>query len=206
MVQVKKPGVRDAILASARALFSTHGYHATTLTEIARRAGIGVGNVYSYFPSKLHILYEVYRPWFTAKLDALDAELEDTPEPRERLRLILRVLWQDIPSTDPWLANSLMEALATADPEGGKPDHLLLDAERRLTGMFRSALPSRRHDLLEGDLLANLCLMAFDGFVINRRLQDLRDTGQMIDLVVDLLQGPDEISAVAQGSRSAKTA
>lgn len=206
MVQVKKPAVRDAIVRSAEALFSERGYHATTVTQISERAGIGVGNVYSYFPSKLHILYEVFRPWLTKRLDALEAELRSCSEPRERLRLIFRTLWQDIPSGDPWLANSLMEALATADLKNGKPDTLLLDTEQRLTAMFRTALPPSRHELLENDLLANLCLMAFDGFVINRRLGDLRDTTRMIDLVVDLMLGETTLPQAAQSSKSAKTA
>lgn len=206
MVQVKKPDIRDAIVASAAALFSERGYHATTVTQIAERAGIGVGNVYSYFSSKLHVLYEVYRPWLTAQLDLLETELARTTEPQARVRLILRALWQDIPNRDPWLANSLMEALATADPKGGKPDHLLLDTERRVTAMLRSALPADRHHLLEDDLLANLCLMAFDGFVINRRLQDLRDIGRMIDLVTDMLLGQEAAPRVSQSSISAKTA
>lgn len=206
MVQVKKQDIRDALVASARGLFSERGYHATTVTDIAKRAGIGVGNVYSYFPSKLHLLYEVYRPWLTSRLDALDAELQSVESPRDRLRLILRTLWQDIPSRDPWLANSLMEALATADPAHGKPDQLLVDTERRLTEMLRVALPPGRQHLLRDDLLANLCLMAFDGFVINRRLQDLRDTGRTIELVVELLLGQEPVRMVAQGSSSAKTA
>ena len=63
MVQVKKESVRNAILDSARDLFSERGYHRTTLLDIAQLAGTGVSSLYSYFPSKLHLLYAVVEPW-----------------------------------------------------------------------------------------------------------------------------------------------
>ena len=63
MVQVKKKAVRQAILDSAYDLFSERGYHSTTLQEIAELAGVGVSSLYSYFPSKLHLLYAVVEPW-----------------------------------------------------------------------------------------------------------------------------------------------
>lgn len=206
MVQVKKASVRGAIVETAAELFAQQGFLGTTLAQIAAGAGVAVGNIYSYFPSKLHLLYEVYRPWLTEKMEALARAAEAEPTPRAKVRRILIGLWHDIPADDPSLANSLMEALATADPEKGKPDDLLVWNEARLTEMFEDALPPERRGLAAGGRLANLCLMAFDGYVINMRLKDLRDIGALADMMCDMLLGPAEAAAADQDRRSLKTA
>lgn len=214
-MQVKKKSVHDAILRGATRLFSSRGYHQTTLADIARAAGVGVGNVYSYFPSKLVILYRIYRPWLSARIEELEVALQRIDEPRRKLRRLLYGLWHDIPAQNTGLANSLMEALATADPRDGKPDDLLRWTEAKLTALLRDAVPAKRHHLLAGDLLSHLLLMAFDGFVINRRLGDVRDVDRLTDVVCDVILGPATRSrapsarprrTTRQGRRSRKTA
>ena len=71
MVQVKKKQVRQAILDSAYDLFSERGYHSTTLQDVAELAGVGVSSLYSYFPSKLHLLYAVFEPWHKGEFEQL---------------------------------------------------------------------------------------------------------------------------------------
>jgi len=53
-----------AVLDAGLALFSTQGYRATTLREIAARAGLSVGNIYHHFPDK-HAIYQrlIERYW-----------------------------------------------------------------------------------------------------------------------------------------------
>jgi AcrR family transcriptional regulator len=41
-----------ALLDAAGALFAEKGYEATTMTEIAQRAGAAIGSLYQFFPSK----------------------------------------------------------------------------------------------------------------------------------------------------------
>jgi AcrR family transcriptional regulator len=50
---------REAIIEAARTLFAKQGYEETTIAEIARAAGVGVGTVYLYFENKRRILVEV---------------------------------------------------------------------------------------------------------------------------------------------------
>ncbi len=46
-----------AVLDAGLELFSTQGYRATTLRDIASRAGVSVGNIYHHFPDK-HAIYQ----------------------------------------------------------------------------------------------------------------------------------------------------
>ena len=47
------------MLDAARQLFEEVGYEAATIREIARRAGVSVGSVFTGFESKSHVLLEV---------------------------------------------------------------------------------------------------------------------------------------------------
>lgn len=54
--EAKSEASVQAILDAGLALFSSQGYRATTLREIADKAGLSVGNIYHHFPSK----HEIY--------------------------------------------------------------------------------------------------------------------------------------------------
>lgn len=192
MVQVKRDSVRNAILDSARDLFSERGYHGTTLLDIAEVAGTGVSSLYSYFPSKIHLLYAVFEPWYKDAFKRLEARAAALSDPRERLRCILLGIWRDIPNENIGLANSHMEALTSADPKLKKPTPLLRWTEERLLTMLQRAIPPDPRRPVNYDLLPNLLMMAYDGFVINRRLNDLRDIERLVDTMCDIILGPGE--------------
>lgn len=188
MAQVLKPAVRRLIVEKAAAVFAGVGYHNATVSAIAARAGVAVGTVYTYFPSKLHLLYAVYSPWLMARFDELEAKADAAKNPRAKIKAIVVGLWRDTPTQNPGLANSLMEALATADPAKGKIEPLLVKSEKRLAAILAKALPRSRRRYADA-LVGNLLLMAYDGYVINRRLGDLRDYAKLADIMADLLLG-----------------
>ncbi len=188
MAQVLKPAVRRTIVEKAGVVFASEGYHNATVSMIAARAGVAVGTVYTYFPSKLHLLYAVYSPWLMARFDELEAKADAAKTPRAKIKAIVVGLWRDTPTQNPGLANSLMEALATADPAKGKIEPLLVKSEKRLAAILAKALPRSRRRYADA-LVGNLLLMAYDGYVINRRLGDLRDYAKLADIMADLLLG-----------------
>jgi AcrR family transcriptional regulator len=97
VIQVKKKFIRQAILDSAYDLLSERGYNRTTLQDIADFAGTGVSSVYSYFPSKLHLLYAVVGPWYKEAFRRLERRVRAAKTPRAKLRAILLGVWRDIP-------------------------------------------------------------------------------------------------------------
>jgi AcrR family transcriptional regulator len=186
LVQIKKKFVRQALLDSAFDLFSERGYNQTTLQDIADRAGTGVSSLYSYFPSKLHLLYGVVDPWYREAFDRLEKRVNALTSPRAKLRAILLGIWRDMPMENVQLANSLMEALATADPTQEKPVPLLKWIEAKLTVLLGDALRKEKRDV-DYEVLPNLIMMAYDGFVMNRRLNDLRDIERLSDAMCDII-------------------
>jgi AcrR family transcriptional regulator len=51
---------RDRLIEVAAAAFAEHGID-TSLEEIARRAGVGIGTLYRHFPTREHLVEIVYR-------------------------------------------------------------------------------------------------------------------------------------------------
>jgi AcrR family transcriptional regulator len=51
---------RDRLYATAMRLIATRGYEATTLRDIAKDAGVSVGLLYRYFPSKQAVVIALY--------------------------------------------------------------------------------------------------------------------------------------------------
>ena len=57
----RKPNLREAILCAAEALFSTNGFNAVSIRDIAQEAGANVGSVTYHFKSKDGLLLEIYQ-------------------------------------------------------------------------------------------------------------------------------------------------
>lgn len=72
MRESQKAATRNRVIAAAQALFDTQGYQGTTVRDIAQRAGVSVGSVFTTITSKGEILSQV----MLDRLSALYAELE----------------------------------------------------------------------------------------------------------------------------------
>lgn len=190
LVQIKKPQIRDAILASAFELFSKKGYVETTLPQIAAGANISTTNLYSYFESKLAILYAIHGPWMRAQLDELEAQLAEIKAPRLRLRRLFAALFREIPAREHGLANNVMQAIATARPEDQYRSTLIIWLEERIHQMVRDALPVRRRRILEKADVAHFLVMAMDGYIVFHHVAPRRSCDDAtVEFLCDLFLG-----------------
>jgi AcrR family transcriptional regulator len=60
-VSARKPNMREAILCAAEELFSTNGFNAVSIRDIAQAAGAKPGSVTYHFKTKDGLLLEIYR-------------------------------------------------------------------------------------------------------------------------------------------------
>jgi len=63
---------RTIIMDAALELFATNGYHSTTISQIAQKAGISKGLLYNYFESKEQVLYDVIADGSKSFIEAFD--------------------------------------------------------------------------------------------------------------------------------------
>jgi AcrR family transcriptional regulator len=190
MGQFKKQEVRDAILASASDLFANKGYTATTLAEIARGAGVSTAGVYVYYQSKLEILYAVHAPWLRARMLVLEKQVAALNEPREKLQMLLKTVWNDLPAEKESLLICIMQAISSATPRDRYSSSLLRWLEGIIHRMLTDALPPERLEALGKARIAHLLVMALDGFVMYRQHHRRTSVDSVtIDAVCTMLLG-----------------
>ena len=135
---MKQEATRQKILDKALELFSTRGYDAVSVGEIAEAVGIKAPSLYNHFPSK--------RAIFDAIVEATAAQYEaDT----DRIDIHVQNVTQDIPAFTEIAADALFEKVRQIF-EYSLHDETISRFRRMMTiEQFRSpelaALYSRRH-------------------------------------------------------------
>lgn len=190
MAQIKKPEIRESILKAAFELFARQGYTKTTLPQIAKGSKSSTANVYSYFDSKLEILYELYGVWLSRRFARLGKQLQAIDDPLDRLRALLKALWRDIPAENKGFANNIIQAISTMTPEDGYRPNQLEWLEEQLRRMTLDCLPPSRRHLVEETGLVHFMVMAFDGYIIYHHVNRRRPCDdQTIEIMARTLLG-----------------
>ena len=90
----KKLRKSEKILDAALMLFSTQGFYATTIPDIAKAMGMSVGNIYNYFSSKELLAKEIIK----YSSDILGAEIrkvnEEEVSAKEKIRKIVALYFE----------------------------------------------------------------------------------------------------------------
>jgi len=110
-------GTRDRILLAGLRLFAEHGFHGTSIRDIAAESAVQSASLYAHFPSKEAILAELvlagHEEHHTRLVTAL---LKSGTDPRDRLAALVRAHVQahiDYPMLAV-VANNEMHALSIA--------------------------------------------------------------------------------------------
>jgi AcrR family transcriptional regulator len=105
---------RDQIIAAAVACFARTGYHATTMADVAARAGVATGTPYLYFESKEALFIALHDEWDCglagragAAVAALDGPARSSP--RRVLRTVAQAVGAHV-TENPETCRVLMEA------------------------------------------------------------------------------------------------
>lgn len=154
---------REALVASARAVFARQGFHGASLATVAREAGLSKGAVYSNFESKSAL--------FLAVLDSDLARLDpDAWDPTERYDAIEQLAtlgrdrsrWPQEASEGLGFGLATFEFVASAARDPAVSAALAERLDRLLTGFTAVARRERADDdPLDVSALA-LVLLAFD--------------------------------------------
>jgi len=129
---------REQVLKAARRVFSTHGYHATSISHIIDAAGIARGTFYLYFVSKRAIFDELLDSFFamlTREVREVDVS-SGAPPPREQLHAIVRHVLSTL-TANPDLTRILLREAVGVDDDF---DRKLADFYGRLLGLVQHSL------------------------------------------------------------------
>ncbi len=75
----------SSILAAAASILARHGYHGTSMRDLAKATGRGLSSLYTYFPSKEALLFALQTRAFDTLLDSADAAVASVRTPDQRL-------------------------------------------------------------------------------------------------------------------------
>lgn len=85
-----RPAGHKAIIEAARAEFSEQGYGATSIRDIAQRAGVSLSALYYYYKGKQELLVAILDEGLDAYFTACDTALEAAgDDPAERLEALV---------------------------------------------------------------------------------------------------------------------
>ena len=95
-MQVKKEEKREKILKAAMELFAEKGFENVTTMEIASKASVGKGTLYTYFQSKEEIFFRVVQKVYESFVDDIKASLKGADSAAELFDELVDRLFRDI--------------------------------------------------------------------------------------------------------------
>lgn len=87
MARERDEGKRQAILAAAKRLFAAKGFHGSSVSDIAREAGLPVGSLYTYFAGKDEVFRSVVDEGWEEFYGELAEALGGPGRPEDKLSL-----------------------------------------------------------------------------------------------------------------------
>lgn len=128
--------VRHRIVEGAERAFREAGFRGTSIPEIAAEAGVSVGLIYRYFPSKEELFLSVCQQRTDAQLNELAQALGAIADPSERLQAAIEYFVRSL--VEQGWGTIVVHALAEADRNPRLRDTLirLTEQERGFAAMF----------------------------------------------------------------------
>ncbi len=126
------------IVSAARRLFDRRGFMNTSMEEVAARAGLAVGTLYNYFPSKEQLLFAISRIDTEHLLKIGERILAGPPDdPAEAIVTLTEVMVQGITAGERRLWRELFVAsIAAPDTLGARMFALDMRLIAQLTAMI----------------------------------------------------------------------
>jgi AcrR family transcriptional regulator len=183
---LEKPARADArrnyelLLVAAREAFAEHGSR-TSLEEIARRAGVGIGTLYRRFPNRQALLEAVYIDEIRSVCDQASDFAKHLP-PWDALVTWLRG-FVDYGISKQWIAHELVDAMGKDSDFFQHCKTQIRDAMAVILARAQEAGEARR------DVDALDVLRLVGGVVhVNISEQDRPQAYRMLDLILDGLR------------------
>lgn len=164
----KRDRTRAKLVDIALASFRQRGYDDTTIRLIAAEAGVSTGNAYYHFPTKNHLVQELYLQIQTEHRDAARAAVAETDDLVERLRATYRAGIDAIAPFHAFAPGFLSAAMSPRSPinplstDSEPARDIAIDTFRSAVAGARRGFPAEFADRIpELLLLAHLLLALF---------------------------------------------
>ena len=173
---------RARLLDAATKQFAERGVE-TSLDDVAKAAGVGIGTLYRHFPTREDLVLAVYG----AQIDALDErsrELATSEDPGEALREWMRGF------VDFYAVKQGMVTLLRTMMDGSRSEHFVQTRETLRVAAERMLAPAIEAGVIRQDVAAPELLRALGGICLTSdpRSTPPSSTLSLVDLVYDGLR------------------
>ncbi|SCF69138.1 transcriptional regulator, TetR family [Streptomyces sp. MnatMP-M17] len=127
---------RRRILAATHQLACEGGFGAVQMREVAEEAGVALGTLYRYFPSKIHLLVATMQDRLEHLHTTLRRRPPSTDDPAARVAETLMRAFRAL-QRDPHLADAMIRALTFADRSVSRE---VDEVSRRTTAIILDAM------------------------------------------------------------------
>lgn len=186
--QARATATVDAILHAAAEAVARDGFEGANVNQIAERAGVSIGSLYQYFPSKEALLVQLIEHHTKRSIDALDEVLDhvrDAP-----LEVAVR---EAVTTMVDFHRGPLNSALTRELDELGRLDELERTIDERAGRAVTSFLEARREQIGVPDieLAAFLLVRAVDQLThaATRERPDAVESGALAEELTQLALG-----------------
>jgi AcrR family transcriptional regulator len=148
---------REAILARAAELFARHGYHATSMNQVADAAGLSKATLYHYCRDKDALLVHIAEGHVT-RLQALVAEVRSLGlKPEAQFRELVRRIVDEY--ADAQHAHRVLTEDVKFLPPADR--QRILDKEREVVAGFAAMVGALRPELTQAALAKPMTMLLF---------------------------------------------
>ena len=175
---------RQRILDATLALASRGGYEAVQMRAVADRAGVALGTLYRYFPSKIHLLVSGLAREFERNQEKLDRISIPGDTPYERMLFVQGRITRAM-QRDPMLTEAMTRAFMFADPSAAAEVNTVARLmERMLTGAMHEGEPTA-DEIAIARVIGDVWLSSLVAWVTRRASAD--DVSNQLELAARLL-------------------
>jgi AcrR family transcriptional regulator len=175
---------RKRIVQAAAALASRGGVEAMQMRTVAERAGVALGTLYRYFPSKIHLLVSALTREFQRTQAKLDRAAIPGETPYERVLYALARMTRPMQG-DPMLAEAMTRAFMFADPGAAAEVNTVARLmERMLTKAMHEGEPTA-DEMAIARIIGDVWLSSLVAWVTRRA--SATDVSNQLELAARLL-------------------
>lgn len=180
--------IREVAIRSLR----EHGYDGTTMRGIADEAGLSVGNAYYHFPTKDHLVQELYVEVQHEHVVRATPELEGVDELPDRVGVVVRTGLANLRSWHGIAPQFLTTAIAPGSPnnpmspESAPARDVVLGLFRQAVDGSRTKLPAPLGEDLPRALWTAYLLVTL--FWVYDTSPDQRRTDRLVDTALGVLR------------------
>jgi AcrR family transcriptional regulator len=153
-----KNQTRRALRDASLRLFARQGYDATTIEEIAEKAGVSTRTFFRYFPNKEDVLYHGERDWVQTVIDAYPDQPPSLND-LDAMRVTLEALAPHLEKSRRSLGLYQRAVESSPTLRGSEHDH-----QRESTDVLANAIATRRGQSSPDEgciLLASVALLTY---------------------------------------------